>query len=124
MAESDPHDYDGYRMRPIDLPVPRHTGSWWRHSWILESVDGSWAGDLDVPEPPDELSDIDAVVAVVRMSRTHVRLEAMTRDEVVPWNVLAYCSVIAIHANRQLSGKMLIDGHARHPLLNLVRISD
>jgi hypothetical protein len=114
----------GDKARLISLPEAHRSGSWWRRTWVLESAGSPWPGSLVIPEPPDELGEVAAVVALTKTSEVTIRLTVMTRTEVLPWNVLAYCSVLAIHANKQLEGEMLIDGHKRHPLLGIARLPE
>ncbi len=114
--------YGSNRARFIALPEPERAGRWWRRGWRLSTTGAPWPDTLNLVEPPEDLGEFTAVVALNRISAVDIRFEVMTPDEALPWNVLAYCAVLAIRLRDQLGQDVLVDGHKKHPLLNMVRL--
>ena len=116
-------DYDG---RSISVaPWPRGIsagGGWWRFTLHIDHDAMTDVEQFCPPRPGGELDDLQVVIALVFVSRSHTRLEALLRSETMDPGEITYISIL-LQELQEYAGPLVIEGFKDHPILNVSRRS-
>ena len=112
-------DYNPQQVKviPFFAPPTRLPAGWWRFQWKVGHHSGrnNALSALHLVQPSGE-GDLSLIVALIQISNSELRLEALSRNSQMESPEIGYVSVL-LHELQHLLGDLIVDGRTDHPVL-------